>query len=176
MPAMLTLPFRSALLGVTAAVLLAGTVGCDSSDPVDPPSPEDVEGIYDFTEFSFDPNAGGIADANVLDTLVAANTFVELFGSGEADLRYKFENAPSDRISGTFTVTAAELRLTFANAEDRLASLLLSNTIPFERDGDGVLLFEGERTVDLEAFDPVEYEDLNAVGGTLTIRLVRRTE
>ena len=53
-----------------AAVLLLFFVawGCDSGDPVERISPEDVAGKYDFTAFTFEPDAQAIAPLDLLDT------------------------------------------------------------------------------------------------------------
>ncbi len=163
-----------------AALLLCLLVaGCDTNDPVPPASPADVAGLYDITEFSFNPNAAAIADADVLDRLEPGAT-LELFNrqrGGQFQLQYQFTDELPDLISGDFTVTQDEVVLT-VREEDRpsLSRLLLDAEITLVRESETELSRVVTKTVNLEAFDPEEYGDagLTEVRGTLTLRLVRQ--
>lgn len=166
----LVTPTRALIAGLAAVLLLVA--GCDSNSPVDAPSPEDVEGQYEFTEYRFKPN--GFPAISLLDTLVAENTYLDLFGSGEGDLRFKFEEGPSDRITGSFTVTASQLRMSFSGQDSKLERLLLSNSLSFQRASGGGLSLSADRTVNLEALNPDVYEGLTSVPGRLTLELRER--
>ncbi len=171
------LPFsRLSRLLVLLAFAGAGLVGCDSEDPVAIPTPEDLEGLYDFTEYRFVPDASAVEPANVLDTLVAAQTSMELFGSGRVIFRYKVEEEPSNALDGSFDLNATQLRLRLVG-EGALTRLLLTSPLIFERNDEaGRLTLDQETTANLAAYDPDRYEGLNSVDGTLMITLVRRSE
>jgi len=160
-------------LVVAALVALAG---CDSTNPVTPPSPGEVEGNYVFTDFRFVPQAGGLAPANVLDTLQTANSGLELFGSGRALLRYRIIGGTSDVLDGNFDLSATQLRLRLRE-DAGLARLLLSPSITFERVNDGRIRHETPAnapvTVNLAAYDPVRYQGLTQVQGRLFIEFLR---
>ncbi|WP_054684576.1 hypothetical protein [Rhodothermus marinus] len=98
---------RSHAFGVSALLLMLSLAllssGCQKENPVQV-LPEDVAGTYDFTHFIFIPDAAAIAPANVLDTLVAANTNLRLTASGQFVLSYQFINGPESLIAGTFEV------------------------------------------------------------------------
>ena len=158
-----------------ALLLFAFTAGCDTNNPSSPT--QELEGIYDFTELAFDPTATALADADVLAQLVAANTNVELFGSGRAFIRFKVLNQPSDVAEGTFTATATTARLVADSETDAqsLASILIPPTIIFSRSTDNQRLTASlSTTVNLQAFDPQAYAGQTATPGTLRITLQRR--
>lgn len=168
---------RSLFVPLAVALgVLASLTGCDTTDPEPPASPEEVAGTYRFTELRFDPQPAFVPDAVVLDTLVAADTFVELFDGGQFALRYRFEGGLQAIVNGTFDVTTTRVTL---EVEDDFRSLLrrllLHAPLRLVRTGTGALTLEDEVRVDLEAFSPV-YEDtgldLTDVPGTLTLRLV----
>ncbi|MEM1044016.1 MAG: hypothetical protein AAGI91_15490 [Bacteroidota bacterium] len=157
-------------------VLLAG---CDTTDPEPPVSPDDVAGLYDLTEFQFDPQAGAIADADVLDRLEPGAT-IDLLNTqrgGQFQLRYQFAGELPDIISGDFAVTQGNVTLT-VREQDRasLPGLLLDPEIVFVRESETVLSRSVTKSVNLEAFDADAYggAGLTDVRGTLTVRLVQR--
>jgi len=162
-------------LTLVAAALVA-LAGCDSTNPVTPPSPGEVEGNYVFTEFRFVPLAGAVAPANVLDTLQTANSGLELFGSGRALLRYRIRGGTSDVLDGNFDLSVAQLRLRLRE-DAGLARLLLSPSITFERLEGGRLRHEtpagSSVTVNLAAFDPVRYQGVEPLPGRLFIEFLR---
>ncbi len=168
------------LLRLTAALFCCILfAGCDTTDPEPPTSPADVAGLYDITDFLFDPNAGAIADADVLDRLEPGAT-LDLLNTqrgGQFQLRYQFVGELPDLISGDFTVTQNTVTLT-VREEDRpsLSGLLLDSLIPLMRESDTVLSRSVAKSVNLEDFDPMQYggAGLTNVQGTLTLRLVQR--
>jgi hypothetical protein len=163
-----------ALLGLLA---LAAFAGCDTDNPSSPL--EEIEGVYVFTELRFDPTASAIADADVLERLVAANTNVEIFGVGPALIRFQFEGAgePVQRADANVTATSSTVRLTPATEGD--AALLLQLLFPVDRplalsrDSDERLSGEVATTADLEAFDPEVYAGVPPLPGTLRVTLER---
>lgn len=167
-------------LRLTAVLLFCAlSAGCDTTDPVSPASPADVEGLYDITEFLFNPQAAAIADANVLARLEPGAT-LDLLNTqrgGQFQLRYQFTGELPDLISGDFTVTQDNVTLT-VREEDRpsLSGLLLDAQIVLVRESDTVLSRSVTKSVNLEAFDAEEYggAGLTSVQGTLTLRLVQR--
>lgn len=163
------------LSGLVLSVLAAALVlaACDSSGPIDRPLPTDVEGLYEFTEYSFTPRATAIEPANVLDTLVAGATTVELFGGGDVLFRFKVGDSPSALISGRFDVASDRIRFQFTDTQNRLPRLLLRTPITFIREGSGVLSHEEVTVVNLAAYDPQRYAGLTDVTGTLRVRLRR---
>jgi hypothetical protein len=158
------------------AVALVALVGCDSSNPITPPSPTEVEGNYVFTEFRFVPLAGGLAAANVLDTLRTEDTELRLLGSGQALLIYRIRGGGSALLTGNFDLSATQLRLRLQE-DAGLARLLLSSSITFERLEGGRLRHETPPgtpvTVNLAAYDPARYQGLNQVQGRLFIEFLR---
>lgn len=154
--------------------------GCDTTDPVPPANPSDVAGIYDIATFRFTPEAQAIAPANVLEKLVAEESYFELLATqrgGQFQLRYRRVGELADIITGDFTVNASTVSLTVGE-EDRpsLPRLLLDAQIPLVRESDGSLTRSGVKTVNLEQYDPQQYggAGLTNVRGTLELRLVPR--
>ncbi|NNF57179.1 MAG: hypothetical protein HKN04_02965 [Rhodothermaceae bacterium] len=162
---------------VLALLLLAFTTGCDTNNPSTPTA--ELEGTYDFTELTFDPTATALADADVLARLVGASTDVELFGSGQATIRFKLTDQPSQRADAVFTATTTTARLVAETETDaqRLATILVPSTLSFSRSGDNQRLTAAlTTTVNLQAFDPQAYAGQTATPGTLRITLQRRSE
>lgn len=165
------------------AALLLGLVfvtGCDTTDPVAPADPADVAGVYDIVTFRFTPAAQAIASANVLDKLVAEETFFELLDTqrgGQFQLRYRRTGELADIINGDFTVDANRVSMT-VREEDRpsLANLLLDAQITLNRESVDTLVRSVTKDVNLEQYDPEQYggAGLTNVRGTLELRLVRR--
>lgn len=157
------------------ALMLAVLLGaCDTDNPSSPL--EELEGVYAFTEFRFDPSASAIADADVLARLVAANTNVELFGSGRALVRYKLVDRPSNLVDATFTATRSSARLTATTETDEtlMARILLPASVSFARtESSNRLTAQILTTADLASFDPQAYAGVPPVPGTLYVTLER---
>lgn len=164
---------RVSPLALIALLLVAA---CDSSDPVDEPSAEDLAGTYAFTQFSFNPNSSAVQDVNVLEDLVANNTRLRIRSSGQFTLDFQFDGGPERVILGSINVRGNEIEFTGDDgSEDDLDDLLLGRDFTLNwAPTTAVLSGSIEKTVDLEGYDPDTYEGLDAIPGTLQIRLPRQ--
>lgn len=157
------------------AVAALGLAACDSSDPVDEPSFSEVAGSYSFTTYRFDPNSSALPTVNILDTLVAANTQMRLFESGQFTLEYQFESGPLSVAAGDYDIRGT--RLDFSgdgDAEDRFDALLLGRDFRLNwSPSSETLSGDIEKTVDLEAYDEDRFRDLTDISGVLELRLTR---
>lgn len=151
-------------------LLVFALTGCDSSSPIDPPSPQDVEGVYHIAELRFVPQASAIEPANVLSRIDVGRSNLELSGLGDAIFRFALTNQPSALLAGDFSVTATQLRLRLTDPQSRLPTILLSSPLTLNRADDAELVLQQVQTVNLAAFDPERYAGLTAVQGTLTLR------
>lgn len=165
------MPRLAPLLVFAAAALLAA---CDSGPAVDPPSPADIAGVYDVQEFRFTPDAGALDPAVLLDTLVAADTRLEVLDGGDALFRYRFRGGVQRVLQGEVEVRAEEVRLTFDGGADR-TSLLLPERLVLTRAGTALAAAE-ETRANLEAYDRSEYRGFTDVPGVLALRLALRSE
>lgn len=155
-------------------VALAGVAACDSGDAVDPPTPADVAGTYDIEALRFVPSSSALAPVSVLDTLVAAESFVRILDGGQATLEFRRTGGTARFVPGVVEVRARQVRLTFdAGNESTLARLVLPQVLTFDRDGDDLDL-ETAYTANLEAYDADRYGGFTSIPGTLTVRLSLR--
>lgn len=163
------------LLSVTVALT---AWGCSKENPVNV-LPDEVAGTYDFSRYEFVPNAPAIQPANVLDTLVVANTFLRLTEGGQFLLNYQFLNGPESIIAGNFTLDANRVTLQPSpGSEARLTSLLLQSPIRLDRISvpgqvRDRLEMANSQTVDLSSFSN-RYQGVPAVPGILFISLTPR--
>lgn len=161
---------RLALLPVALAALVLSA--CDSGNAVDPPSPADVAGIYSFEAFRFQPNASALAGVSVLDTLVAAESYLEFLDGGQATLRFRRVGGTTRFVPADFEVRRDQVRLTFQGGnEATLGRLVLPNVLTFDRVDDDVLALTDQFTANLESYDAERYAGFDAVPGTLTLRV-----
>jgi hypothetical protein len=167
--------YRPLVAALFLAVTLIVFTGCDTSDPVPTVEPVEVAGVYDFTQFRFDPDRSVLLPVNVLDSLVADETSLRLADNGEFLLTYQFEGETfPDNVRGTFDASRDAVTLEARESDaDRFAALLLPRQITFDREGDTVLLLDEQRTVDLAAYDE-DYEGFDPQPGQLTVRLQLR--
>ncbi|MAQ93108.1 MAG: hypothetical protein CMM84_06245 [Rhodothermaceae bacterium] len=162
---------RLALLSLVALATVALTA-CDSGDAIDPPTPADVAGVYAFEAFRFQPTSTALAGVSVLDTLVAAESFIELLDSGQATLRFRRVGGTTRFVAADFEVRRQQIRLTFQGGnEDTLGRLVLPNVLTFDRGDGGVLTLSESFTANLEAYDATRYGGFTAIPGTLTLRV-----
>ena len=155
-----------------SAVLVLVLAACDSGDAIDPPSPADVAGTYAFEAFRFRPDASALAPVNVLDRLVATDSYVQFFDGGQAILQFRRTGGTTRFVPGDVEVRRDQVRLTFQGGNDAsLDRLVLPNVLVFDREDDDVLAATEVLTVDLEAYDPDAYAGIEPVRGTLTLRL-----
>ena len=158
-----------------ALVLVVALAGCDSNGSTS--ALRELDGTYTVAQLTFDPQAGGLADADVGARLDAQTSF-DIF-SGNNTVLFTISRSGS-RSLATLDATATRSRATFtarAGSEDELAALLLPRTFSLTFDPAAPRTLTGEinlTNVDLEAFDPAQYAGLRAVAGTLRIRLDRR--
>lgn len=160
-------------LVVTALVSVAALlVGCDSAG--DDARPVDVAGEYLFSEFVFVPDSPLLPPANVLDSLVASETRLQLFSSGRFTLLFQFEGAVQEFVGGDFRVNERRVRLVGHEDESRFyRRLLLGNEITLDREADGGFSAEIPRTVNLAEYSN-KYSGLTSVQGVVWLKLVRR--
>ena len=160
---------RLVLPAVLAVLALAA---CDSGDAIDPPSPADIAGTYAFEAFRFRPAASALAPVDVLDTLVATDSYVQFFDGGQAILQFRRAGGTTRFVPGDVEVRRDQVRLTFQGGNDAtLARLVLPNVLVFDREDDGGLTVTESFTADLEAYDVDRYAGFDAIPGTLTLRL-----
>lgn len=164
------MPFRFAAL--VAVLLLAG---CDSSGSTN--ALRELDGTYSVAELVFDPTAASLEDANVGARLDAQTSF-DIF-SGNETVQFIISRG-GVRSLVTLDATATRGRATFtarAGSETELGALLLPRTFGLTFDPASPRTLTGDiplANVNLEQFDPSQYQGLRAVSGTLRIRLDRR--
>jgi hypothetical protein len=165
---------RPSRLLIAVPLLFAVALAACDSDGGDAPTPADIAGVYDVQELRFRPNAGALSAANVLDTLVAENTSFEILDSGDAIFRYRIRGGQTRVLLGEVEVRSQEVRLQFeSGSATARQQLLLPESIVFTREGTG-LSASVETRVDLEAYDPDQYDTFDNVLGRLTLRLSPR--
>lgn len=161
------------LVAAALAVVLFG--GCDSGDPVDQPEPEDVAGVYHFTEYTFQPSGTAFQPIVVLDTLDNEETNLWLSSDGDFILFYRFVSGQLYFPSGNFEVRARAVSLSGSDEDaDRFTRLLLDRNFTLRRDPDqpDVLTAEIPKTIDPSAFSD-RYAGVESMSGTLRLRLER---
>ena len=166
------MPFRLACL----ALAIAAHAGCDSNGPTS--ALRELDGTYSVAELVFDPVTASLPDADVGARLDAQTSF-DIF-SGNSTVLFTIGRGAAGRSLATLDVTATRGRATFTartGNEDELAALFLPRTFSLTYDPASPRTLTGELAltdVDLQAFDPQQYQDQRAVRGTLRIRLDRR--
>lgn len=149
---------------------------CDSGDPDDEPRPRDVAGEYRFTEFTFTPTSTSVQPIAVLDTLVEANTRLNLLSGGSFIFAYEFVGGEEYFLGGNFSVTERTVRIR-GNENDRefYNQLLLAEDFNLRRDeaGSDVLSADVPLTVNPAEFSS-RYEGILQLEGTLHLRLERQ--
>ncbi len=156
------------MLAGLLAVSLIGLSACDSNggggDVI-------VEGQYRFTQLRFDVSAAAVADAEVLDSLVASSTYLQFFSDGNVILPYQFSGEGSSGVySGNYTANGGEVTIDFNTTPVRL---LMPREITLEIEGDGsVLSAEESLNMDLSGFSDA-YPAGDRFAGTLMVRLER---
>lgn len=170
--------YRSTLGFVLGLVMMSGLLtGCDSGDPIDDGagSSSPVAGTYNFEVFFVEPTASSIQPLDMLDTLVLADTRLQLFDGGDFVLSYRYRNGPASAILGRYTHSTREVRLRGdATSSDRrnLRSVLMPDQLVLQRaqDGTGVLSTTFRRTIDLARLSDF-YAEIPPVGATVRLQL-----
>lgn len=170
---------RNAIYNTSLALVLVLLVftACGKDNPVNV-QPGVIAGDYIFTEFQFTPDAAALQTANVLDSLVAAETYLRLTSGGQFILNYRYKGSIEAIISGDFTATASSVTLKAASGSDaRLSSLLLSSPIVLVRLGETgsneALTSTSTKTVNLASYSS-HYAGVPPVRGVLTLSLTRK--
>lgn len=170
---MKSLPAARQILGVFTALLLLFLVACDSNND-NRSDVEAVAGEYAFVEFRFLPDSDLLTPVNMLDTLLVENTRLQLFSSARFTLLYQFEGGDPTFVGGTFSVSDRRVRLNGAIDEAAFyEALLLSNETTLDRQDNGDLSADINRSVNLSAFSN-RYRGLPSVDGKTILRLSRR--
>lgn len=168
------------------AIAFVALTGCDTTDPVEPADPIEVEGTYDFVTFRFVPESRGILAVNVLDTLNTSESFLQLAANEQFRLQYQFVGQTfPDAPRGDFRATrdnddVITVELTPRQTDvDEFEAILLGSETVFTREvagGDTLLVLSDERTVDLAAYDAETYGGVDPQPGTLTVEFELRQE
>ncbi len=167
---------RCALLAL--AIAFAAFSGCDSNNPGS--DLESLQGQYTFATLLFDPTTQALPDVDVAARLNETATTLEIFGNDDvALLRIRFNGETGSR-RVDLQVTASRGRITFealtAEDEEDLRALLLPRSFSLEYNETNPASISADlfrEGVNLELFDPAQYQDQTAVRGTLTVRLNR---
>ena len=166
---------RPALLLSLAVALVAGLSACDSNDAAEP-SPADIAGTYDLSDFRFRANASAIGTVDLRDTLNVETSNVRFLNSGQVVVNYEFQGGDEQVLVGQATVREDDVRVRFGgDTEDARERLLLPEDLTFERNGTTLSASTSTR-VDLEAFSGRFGDDgtFDDVAGTLTLTLTPR--
>ena len=174
--------WRSLPLALLGAAVALG--GCDDESPLDVGlGPDDVAGVYDITEMSFDPD-GSVPGVDILERIDDGDITPRLTiyrGNDRFQIAY---NTPEDPpgigiIEGEYEVIADGVRLTFDSELDA-NKLILPVRLDLAYFGlDGVLSFDGSVNVNLDSLVELvpEYEEEqfpDPVRGRLVIKFTRR--
>lgn len=160
---------RNFLLLLLPSVFL--WAACDSGDSG--PDIDDIVGEYGFIEYRFLPDSPLLAPVEMTDTLVVAETRLQLFTSGRFTLLYRFEGAPSATfVGGDAERTSSGVRLKGESSDE---SAYLDLLLPIEIElntgaTSGRLSANMDRRVNLSAFSD-RYAGLPSVEGTLILSL-----
>jgi len=158
-------------------VLLATTISlsaCDSGGDDSGLTIDDIVGTYTFSQLSFNPEAAAIMDANVLDTLVAAQTSFRLFEDGSLNLNYQFQNGSPAFVPGSFTLNDDEIRVDLDDSfGNQRRAILLPDEFTLQVVGTGSQL---QADIDRNGVNMADFSDFYSgvtTNGTLVIRLRR---
>lgn len=159
-----------------AAAMLIALGGCDSGDPDDGTDPHEVAGIYQFTEYLFEPSGTGFQPINVLDTLNMDVTELLLTSDGDLQLRYQFVNGGLYHADGSFSVRPLAVTIE-GESDDEVdfTRLLLDRTFTLRRDPAQPELLSAEipKTINPSAFSD-RYSGVESMTGTLYLTIARQ--
>ncbi len=152
------------------------TAGCDTGDSDDGTDPDEVAGIYLFTEYHFVPDGAGFSTINVLDTLDAGFTELLLTSDGDFQLRYRFVDGGIFHADGSFTVRPSRVTLT-GDPEDAadFERLLLDRTFTLRRDEaqPDILQADIRKRINPSAFSD-RYAGVEQMDGVLHLKIERQ--
>ncbi len=161
------------LLVVTFVILS----GCDSGDPIDDPNGNvaPVEGTYIVEALAVVPEASRIPALNLLDTLILADTRMQLLVGGDFVLTYRYVGGPTAALFGRYTYSAREVRMeaepTSSDLHD-FRSLLMSQRLVLQRSQGTpeVLTASFRKTVDMASLSD-GYQGIPPISATIQFRL-----
>ncbi|CAN5854097.1 hypothetical protein BH23ACT11_BH23ACT11_15370 [soil metagenome] len=147
---------------------------CSTNDP-GAVSRAEVEGIYSISQLVFEPSASAVQPADVGVRFDSGFTTIELLGSGDVLLRYRFEGGSSVLISGNYNMTRNGVRIEFAHADrSRQDAILLPSVIRMHLGAENLLTADVAMTANLDAYDRSRYQGLTSVSGVLRVRFERQ--
>lgn len=149
---------------------------CDSGNDGPDFTTEDVLGTYTFSQLSFETEGTGIADADVLGTLVAANTNMVLASNRMFLLNYQQQGGSQLFLAGTFSVSGDQISFNFDSAADAgRKSLLFPDqfTLDILNDGRRLQRDIDRNNVDLSAFSEEIFGSGFSADGTLRVDMRR---
>jgi hypothetical protein len=167
---------RCALLAL--AVALLAFAGCDTNNPGS--SLEEVQGTYSVLTLSFDPTDPAVLDdVDVLADL-EPGTRIEIFGDGNALVRFEPVGGFSQLATGTARATSRTVTVTARTDgdADKLQQVLLPPSFSLNRDEADANRLSADvllSNVNLEAYNPADFGGLDNVRGRMTITLDRVT-
>ena len=160
-------------------LLLVGFVawtGCDSNEE-DGFSEEDLAGsTYNITEFVFETDGTGIADADILGALNASNSSVRFFAGGNFQIEYQFSGEGERTLFGDYDVGGDEVDFNFDDSiADSRRRLLLPDRLSFTIVNNAARLELEQRlsSIRLSDFSEEQFGSTRS-DGTMIITLRRR--
>lgn len=149
-----------------AAVLVVGLAACDSNGGDDDEAV--VEGEYQFTELRFDVSSDAVQDAEVLDSLVASETYIRFFADGNVILPYEFADGSSSGVfNGTYSSSGGQVTINFTGTPSRL---LMPSQITLDV-GDGATMLSAEEELNLNLSNFSASYPSTSLAGTLQVTL-----
>lgn len=162
------------------AALVVGTVALSSCDSSRSNTPlDDLDGTYALTSLIFDPETQSLPDADISGRLDASGSQLEIFaGNSTAQMVIR---RSGQRTLITFDATATRGQVTFTarpdnNNEASLRALLIPTpfSLTYNSSSPGTLLNDIPLAgVNLQAFDPSQYQGQVDNRGTLRLRFER---
>jgi hypothetical protein len=164
----------SRFLPLLVVALLLWT-GCDSNDEGGFSEADLAGSTYDITEFVFETDGTGIADADILGALNANNSAVRFFSGGNFQIEYQFTGEGQRTIFGDYSVGGDEVDFNFDDSiADARRQLLLPDRLSFAIVNDAARLELEQRLSDIRLSDFSEEQFGNTRSdGTMIITLRR---
>lgn len=157
------------------AFAVTSFVGCDSNDV----SKEEISGEYVFETFQFTAGQGSAQIVvNLLDTLDASRTRLQLFNRDRFTLLYRFEGSNSREVfvDGSYAISDSRIVLRGVEDDEDLYEdilLPLEFSLRYDPDVRERLTASFPHRVNLAAYSP-EFQGFLEVLGTIDLTLSRR--
>ncbi len=169
--------FSGSFLFFLPALILVTLTGCDSGDPIDDSNGQvtPVEGTFVVEALSVVPDASRIPPLNLLDTLVAADTRVQLLVGGDFVFTYRYVGGPTAALFGRYTYSAREVRMEAEPTSSDLhnyRALLMSQRLVLQRaqTTPEILTANFRKTVDMASLSD-GYTGIPPLSATIQLRL-----